>query len=207
LQQLCGRAALPRKSTINVPLADAEAVRQLTQRLAAMDPDDAIFQAIAERWRKLTIAEGEGEGEGEGERATLEARLADVRERISALEEARYLRGEFDAPEDVDRWERMLARLKEQRRGLLAARDKLGPPPAFQVGFLLDALQSREAWAALSLHEQRVLFMVAVDRVMISETKGQTVPIHERVRVVLHGEHIEGLVPTPSERRRADSLG
>jgi site-specific DNA recombinase len=189
----------PRKSTVNVARADAEAVRQLTQRLAAMDPDDVIFQAIAERWRRLTMAEGEGE------RATLEARLADVRERITALEEARYLRGEFDAPEDVDRWERMLARLKEQRRVLLAARDKLGPPPAFQVGFLLDALQSREAWAALSLHEQRTLFMVAVDRVMISESKGQTVPIHERLRVVLHGDQLEGLVPTPQERRQADS--
>ncbi len=186
-----------RKATINVPRADTEAVRQLTQRLAAMEPDDEVFQLIAERWRKLTMAEGEGE------RAILEARLADVRERIGGLEEARYLRSEFDAPEDIERWDRMMDRLKEQRRALLAARDKLGPPPTFEVGFLLDAMQSREAWAALSLHEQRTLLTVAVDCVLILGSAGETLPVHERVRVVLHGEQTEGLVPKPSERRRS----
>jgi site-specific DNA recombinase len=191
-----GGRTCARKATINVPRADAEALRQLTQRLAAMDPDDEIFQAMAERWRRLTMAEGEGE------RAILEGRLNDVGDRIGSLEEARYLRGEFDAPEDVERWERMMGRLKEQRRVLLAARDKLGPPPTFEVGFLLDTLQSREAWAALSLHEQRTLLMVAVDRVLILGSAGEALPVHERVRVVLHGEQGEGLVPTPSERRR-----
>ena len=184
-----------RKATINVPRADTEAVRQLTQRLAAMDPDDEIFQLIAERWRKLTMAEGEGE------RAIVEALLADVRERIGGLEEARYLRGEFDDPEDIERWDRMMDRLKEQRKALLAARDKLGPPPSFEVGFLLDAMQSREAWAALSLHEQRTLLMVAVDRVLILGSGRQALPVHERVRVVLHGEQAAGIVPKPSERR------
>jgi DNA invertase Pin-like site-specific DNA recombinase len=197
---LAGRPC-PRKATINVARADAEVVRQLTLRLAAMEPDEEIFQAIADRWRKLTLAEGEGE------RATLEARVADVGDRIGRLEEARYLRGEFDTPEDVERWDRMMARLKEQRRALLTARDKLGPPPTFEVGFLLDTLQSREAWAALSLHEQRILLMVAADRVMILGSAGETLPVDERVRVVLHGEQVEGLVPTPNERRRVDSSG
>lgn len=53
-------------------------MRQLTMRLAAMDLDNPILGAIAERWLKLTMPAQEGD------RAILEAKLGDIRSRIAA---------------------------------------------------------------------------------------------------------------------------
>jgi site-specific DNA recombinase len=135
--------------------ADAEVMRQLTMRLAAMDLDDPILGAIAERWLKLTMPAQEGD------RAILEAKLGDIRSRVASLDEARYGRGEFD---------------------------KLGPPPAFDIGVLLDTYRSREAWQELTLHHQRALLGVAVQEVVIKSARRGKVPLDERVRVILAGE-------------------
>jgi site-specific DNA recombinase len=162
--------------------ADAEVMRQLTMRLAAMDLDDPILGAIAERWLKLTMPAQEGD------RAILEAKLGDIRSRIASLDEARYGRGEFDTVEDVARWEQLRANLIEQRSAVQAALDELGPPPAFDIGVLLDTYRSREAWQELTLHHQRALLGVAVQEVVIKSARRGKVPLDERVRVILAGE-------------------
>jgi site-specific DNA recombinase len=162
--------------------ADAEVMRQLTMRLAAMDLDDPILGAIAERWLKLTMPAQEGD------RAILEAKLDDIRGRIASLDAARYGRGEFDTVEDVARWERLRANLIEQRSAVQAALDELGPLPAFDIGVLLDTYRSREAWQELPLHHQRALLGVAVQEVAIKSARRGRVPLEERVRVFLAGE-------------------
>lgn len=157
-------------------------MRQLTMRLAAMDLDNPILGAIAERWLKLTMPAQEGD------RAILEAKLGDIRSRIASLDEARYGRGEFDTVEDMARWEQLRANLIEQRSAVQAALDELGPPPAFDIGVLLDSYRSREAWQELTLHHQRALLGVAVQEVVIKSARRGQVPLDERVRVILAGE-------------------
>ena len=131
----------PASAYIQVEKADAEVMRQLRTRLAAMEPDDPILGAIAERWRELTMPEGEGD------RAVLQSRLDAVRGRIVDLEEARYVRGEFSTADDVARWDGMMARLKVQRDAVLQELEELGPPPDFDLT-TLRATYGEEVWDA-----------------------------------------------------------
>jgi site-specific DNA recombinase len=185
----------PAPAYIKLDAADEEVVHQLTKRLAAMDPDDPILEAIAERWRQLEMPEGEDD------RALLNARLESVRSRIIDLEEGRYVRGEFVTAEEITRWEAMMDRLRAQRDAVEEARRKLGPPAEFDLGILLDAYQSRERWEATPLEHRRELLKVAVDRVVIESAHGSKMLAADRIRVVLAGEEAEGVMP---RRRRID---
>jgi site-specific DNA recombinase len=162
--------------------ADAEVMRQLTMRLAAMDLGDPILGAIAERWHKLTLPAQEGD------RAILEAKRGDIRSRIASLDEARYGRGEFDTIEDVARWTRLRASLIERRSAVQAALEKLGPPPAFDIGVLLHIYRNHDTWQELSLDRQCALLGVAVQAVVIKSARRGRVPLDERVRIILAGE-------------------
>jgi site-specific DNA recombinase len=161
--------------------ADTEVMRQLRTRLAALEPGDAILDAIAERWREFTMPDDEGE------RAVLQSRLDAVRGRIVDLEEARYVRGEFVTAADVTRWDGMTARLKAQRDAVLQALDELGPPPDFDLN-TLRASYSPEAWDPAPLAERRKRLQIAVAKVHIASAHKRLVPARDRVRVVLVGE-------------------
>jgi site-specific DNA recombinase len=172
----------PARVSIKLDDADAEVMRQLTTRLGAMEHDDPILDAIAERWRELTMPEGEDE------RAVLESRLQSVRGRIADLEEARYVRGEFTAADEIVRWETMMARLKAQRDAVIDAVNQLGPAVDFDLDALLDAYQSEERWHAAPLAHRRELLKVAVAKVVIRSARRRHLPAAERVRLVLVGE-------------------
>lgn len=171
----------PAPTQITIEIADTEVMRQLRTRLGAMEPDDPILDAIAERWRDLTMPEGEGE------RAVLQSRLDAVRGRIVDLEEARYVRGEFAADEDVIRWDRMMSRLKLQRDAVLQGLDELGPPPDFDLESP-RATYRTEAWDATPLQQRRKLLQVAIAKVAIAHASRRPVPARDRVRVFLVGE-------------------
>jgi hypothetical protein len=181
----CGAATggrtCPASAYIQVEKADSEVMRQLRTRLAAMEPEDPVLGAIAERWRELTMPEGEGE------RAVLQSRLDAVRGRIVDLEEARYVRGEFATADDIARWDGMMARLKAQRDGVLQELEELGPPPDFDLT-TLRATYSSEVWGATPLPQRRRLLQVAVAKVLISSSNRRKLPAADRVRVVLVGE-------------------
>jgi site-specific DNA recombinase len=174
----------PASAYIQVEKADAEVMRQVRTRLAAMEPDDPILGAIAERWRELTMPEGEGE------RAVLQSRLDAVRGRIVDLEEARYVRGEFSTVDDVARWDGMMTRLKVQRDAVLQDLEELGPPPDFDLT-TLRATYSAEVWDATPLPQRRRWLQVAVARVIIASSQRRKVPARDRVRVVLLGEETD----------------
>ena len=171
------------RAHIQSDAADEEVRRQLTARLAAMEPADPILGAIAERWRQF-IMTGD-----EGERAELQSRRAAVRDRIVDLEEARYVRGEFAKSDEVARWEQMMGRLKAQRDAIKDALHELGPPPDFDIGMVLDTYLSRDAWDATPLAQRRELLQVATDRIIIVPAHRQRkLPASECVRLLLAGE-------------------
>lgn len=184
---------------IKVSDADEEVRHQLTKRLAAMELDDPILESIAERWRQLEMPEGEDE------RAVLKSRLDEVRSRVIDLEEARYVRGEFDTAEEIARWESMMERLKAQRGAVADALGELGPPAEFDLGVLLDTYQSRERWDAAPLRHRRELLKVSVDRVVLLSAHRRKVPAADRVQVVLVGEDRGDLIARrrPIDRRWA----
>jgi len=175
----------PARAAITMRDADDEVMRQLRTRLAAMELGDPILDAIAERWRELTMPEDEGE------RAVLQSRLDGVRGRIVDLEEARYLRGQFTTSDDVARWDGMMTRLKAQRAALLEDLEALGPPPDFDLSSL-RASYSSEAWDATPMAERRRLLEVAISTIVVAPAYRRHIPASDRVRVVLVGEELEG---------------
>jgi site-specific DNA recombinase len=170
------------RAHIKAAIADEEVLRQVTARLAAMEPDDPVLSAIAERWRQFTMTGDESE------RAELESRHDAVRDRIIDLEEARYVRGEFAMADEIARWVTMMGRLKAQRDAIEDALDELGPPPDFDIGILLDTHLSRDAWEAATVAQRRELLKVAVDQVIIAPAHRRRISASDRVRVVLAGE-------------------
>jgi site-specific DNA recombinase len=164
--------------------ADLEVMRQLRARLGAMEPDDPILGAIAERWRDLIMPEGEGE------RAVLQSRLDAVRGRIIDLEEARYVRGEFAMADDVVRWGGMIARLKAHRDAILQELEELGPPPDFDLN-TLRATYGSAAWDATPLPQRRRLLQIAVAKVVVACAHRRPLPAQDRVRILLVGEETE----------------
>jgi DNA invertase Pin-like site-specific DNA recombinase len=173
----------PAGAYIKVSDADEEVIRQLRLRLGAMEPDDPIVGAIAERWRELTMPEGEGE------RALLQFRLDAVRGRIVDLEEARYVRGEFVTADDLVRWDGMMDRLKARRDTVVQELEELGPPPDFDLN-TLRATYSIEVWDATPLQQRRKLLQVAVTKIIVSSAHKRPVPAKDRLRVVLVGETV-----------------
>jgi len=179
----------PAGAYIKISDADVEVMRQLRLRLGAMDPDDPILGAIAERWRELAMPEGEGE------RAVLQSRLDAVRGRIVDLEEARYIRGEFPTADDVVRWDGMIDRLKVQRDDVVHDLEELGPLPDLDLN-TLRATCGVEVWDATPLPQRRRLLQVAVTKVIVASAHKRPVPAKDRVRVVLVGEESEAIDQT-----------
>jgi site-specific DNA recombinase len=130
--------------------------------------------------------------EGEDERVVLESRREAIRARIVDLEEARYVRGEFDSVDEITRWDGMMSRLKAQRDAVLDAIEQLGPPADFDLAVLLDTFHSREAWDEAPLAHRRELLKIAVDQVRITPAyRSRLTPVADRVRLVLDGEESE----------------
>jgi len=176
----------PAGAYIKISDADEEVMRQLRLRLGAMDPDDPILGAIAERWRELAMPEGEGE------RAVLQSRLDGVRGRIVDLEEARYIQGEFPTADDVVRWDGMMDRLKVQRDEVVHDLEELGPLPDLDLNTLRTTC-GVEVWDATPLPQRRKLLQVAVAKVIVASAHKRPVPAKDRVRVVLVGEESEAI--------------
>jgi site-specific DNA recombinase len=179
----------PAGAYIQVSDADEEVMRQLRLRLGAMEPDDPIVGAIAERWRELTMPEDEGE------RVVLQSRLDAVRGRIVDLEEARYIRGEFPTAHDAVRWDGMMDRLKVQRDNVVHDLEELGRPPDLDLNTLRAAC-SVEVWNPTPLSQRRKLLQVAVAKVIVASAHRRPVRAKDRVRVVLVGEESEAIDET-----------
>ncbi len=188
-------------SHIGMPELDKEVVRRFTTKLAALEPGDPLLELVAERWLSTTLPDTETE------RTTLEASRTDIDARITDLEEARYLRGEFSNAAALARYERMRAKLVESRDAVISALDALGHPPTLDVDALLATELTQEAWEQTPLHRKRDLLRLAIQRVYVWRGKRWMQPAEERIRIVWVGsDETEALSLGPETPRRRDGV-
>lgn len=151
-------------------------------RLPALEPGDQTLAAIAERWTKREAPELFAK------RDALEAEIRDEEGRLADLEDARYVRGEFDGPDAVARYDRLVDRLNTRMAGLRAALAKL-PAPTVDLSPFLDGVLLREAWKGDDTAGRRDRLRLAVDRVVVAKgRRGVRFDGRERVTVVWAGE-------------------
>ncbi|AUG78833.1 hypothetical protein CFP65_4068 [Kitasatospora sp. MMS16-BH015] len=145
--------------------------------LPALEPEDPLLVAIADRWVKRSDPETFAKRDAiSGEIADQEARLAD-------LEDARYVRGEFDRPGAVERYDRLADRLQSRIDGLRADLAAL-PLPAVNITPLLDSELLLPAWAASTQEQKRDRLSLAIDGVFVSKgERGKRFVPEQRIRI------------------------
>ncbi|MEV8514303.1 recombinase family protein [Dactylosporangium sp. NPDC051484] len=170
LSYVCQAARLgrpcPAFASAFVAAVDKAVAEAFVRRLAALEPGDPLLEKIAERW----VARHDPEVIRE--RTTIQTALDDAGARLVDLEDARYLRNEFDGPDAVKRWERLHTQLAARVEGL--RRNLAGYPlPEADIGSLLDPEISREAWANATTNDRRDLLALALDAVYVLPANGR----------------------------------
>ncbi|MFI7339144.1 recombinase family protein [Streptomyces sp. NPDC050085] len=166
----------PGASALADRVDDYVAERFLT-KLPALEPDDPLVVAIADRWVHRT------DPETFAKRDAIRAEIDDEEARLADLEDARYVRGEFKGAAAVERYNRLAERLKERMDGLRADLAKL-PMPSVDVSPMLDGELLREAWQASQDGDRRGRLSLAIDRVEVTKGKrGQRFVPEQRVRI------------------------
>lgn len=144
------------------PVEDMVTQRVLSQ-INLLDPDDPLFVEVARRWTAAT------DPATAQERRAREIALEDAQARLAALEDARWLRGEFDGRED--RYEVIRAKLEAQVRtaeAALAAR-----PVDVDVNPLIHALERRrDSWRTVPLEDRRAVLALLLDAVLVRKAAG-----------------------------------
>ncbi len=148
-------------------------------RLPALEPGDDLLPAVGERWGQRQ------DPETSARREAIAAEIADEEARLTDLEDARYVRGEFSGKDAVARYDRLAGRLRERTEGLRADLAKL-PAPALDITPLLDSETLREMWQASSPEDRRALLRLAIDRVEVTKAarRGERFVPEDRVSVV-----------------------
>ncbi|GHG58868.1 hypothetical protein GCM10018779_24770 [Streptomyces griseocarneus] len=117
-------------------------------------------------------------------RDAIEAEIEDEEARLADLEEARYVRGEFDGADAIDRYNRLAGRLRIRVEGLRADLLRM-PTPFADISPLLDAGLLREAREADDAAGRRERLGLAIDRVEVRRGKvGVRFDGDERCRIV-----------------------
>ncbi|WP_432833686.1 recombinase family protein [Dactylosporangium sp. CA-092794] len=161
LGRLCGVYSQAFIAAVDKAVAEA-----FIRCLAALKPGDELLDRIAERW----IARHNPEVIRE--RATIQTALNDATARLADLEDARYLRGEFDGPDAVKRWDRLHEQLGARVEGL---RRNLAeyPLPEANIGALIDPEVSRATWETATTEDRRDLLALALDAVYVLPANGR----------------------------------
>ncbi|WP_030692382.1 recombinase family protein [Streptomyces globisporus] len=156
---------------------DGYVTRQFLTKLPALDPDDPLFLAIADRLGHRA------DPETCAKRDALTAEIQDEEARLADLEEARYVRGEFDGAAAVERYNRLSERLRGRIEGLRTHLQKL-PLTSADVSPMLDARALHDAWANAANEDRRDRLSLAIDRVEVSKgARGQRIIPEQRVRI------------------------
>lgn len=157
-----------------VEALDAWVAETFLSRLPALESEDPLLAAVADRWVK------QKDPEVFAKRDAMEAEISDEEARLADLEEARYVRGEFSGPGAVDRYNRLAGRLQGRIDGLRADLRKL-PTPAVNISPLLDGELLREAWDSDDVPGRRERLKLAMDSVTVSKgRRGARFVGHER---------------------------
>lgn len=167
--------------TAMVESLDGYVTRSFLSRLPALESEDPTLAAIAERWVQRE------DPEVFAKRDAIEAEISDEEARLTDLEEARYVRGEFNGPAAIDRYNRLAGRLRGRVEGLRADLRTL-PVPAVDITPLLDSDLLRDAWEADDVTGRRDRLKLAIDRVVVRKgRRGARFDGDARVEIVWAG--------------------
>ncbi|MFB7251733.1 recombinase family protein [Microbacterium sp. NPDC056234] len=164
----------PRPVSVTTTLLDEAVKRAWASRLAALEPGDALLEAVAARWlAKNDPVVVQSHREYSERLATLEAKLA-------AADHDHYVRSKLDA----ERYARIAAALEGQMT-TVRADIALLPEPEADLGSLLDPELSLPAIMAAPVMEARALLRLAIDKVIVTpaDRPGQRFVPHERIRI------------------------
>lgn len=139
---------------------DDYVTRAFLSRLPSLEPHDPLLAVIADRWARRE------DPEVFAKRDAIKAEIADEDARLADLEEARYVRGEFDGADAIDRYGQLAGRLRSRIEGLRANLLRM-PTPSVDVSSLLDAVLLRDVWAADDTAGRRERLGLAIDRVEV----------------------------------------
>jgi site-specific DNA recombinase len=146
-------------------------------RLPALEPDDPLVVAIADRWVRKE------EPELFARRDAIQAELNEQEAQMADLEDARYVRGEFKGAAAIERYTRLAQRLQRRVDGLSTDLAAL-PSPAIGVSPLLDGVLLAEAWQAADVDQRRELLRLAIDGVSVSKgERGKRFVPEQRVTI------------------------
>lgn len=142
---------------VGVEVLDNAVRRAWSRRLAALEPEDAVLDRVAERWlQKFDPAPLK-------ERADLAAEIDETTARLTKADADHYERGILDA----ERHERVTAGLSARLASLRARLAEL-PTPEADLGALLDPDLSLPAIEAAPVVEARDLLRLAIEAVYVS---------------------------------------
>ncbi|MFE3106609.1 recombinase family protein [Kitasatospora indigofera] len=158
-------------------LVDEYVAERFLHLLPTLEPGAPLLLAVTDRWAKRS------DPETFARRAAVSDEIANQEARRAELEDARYVRGEFDGPDAVERYDRLANRLQSRIDGLRADLAAL-PLPAVDITPLIDSALLRPAWAASTQGQRRDRLSLAVDGVFINKgERGKRFVPGQRVRI------------------------
>jgi DNA invertase Pin-like site-specific DNA recombinase len=147
--------------TARVESLDDYVTGAFLHRLPALEPIDPLLAAIADRWVQ------QKDPEVFAKRDAIEAEIREESARLTDLEEARYVRGEFNGADAIERYNRLAGRLRWRIEGLRTDMANM-PLPSVDISPLLEGELLQEAWEAADLPRRRDLLRLAMDHVTVS---------------------------------------
>lgn len=157
--------------------ADRYVAEQFLRRLPALELNSPLLVAITDRWAHRI------DPEAFAKREALAVEMQDAQARLADLEDARYVRGEFDGVEAAERYNRLSDRLRGRIQGLRGGLENLVLPQV-DTASLLDEAVLRRAWADASDEGRRQRLSLAVDRVEVSKgVRGRRLVPEQRIRI------------------------
>jgi len=134
--------------------------QMVRSRVAAMQLGDPLMEVVLERMARRNHPELYQK------RDAIQEEIATLQKRRFDLEEARYLRGEFDGKEGIDRYLRVARRLSERLEHLRGAAERASQPLMSRSAAPKEVLVQLVDGAD-SLEERRILLKLPVDRVSV----------------------------------------
>lgn len=171
--------------------------RAFRQRLAALDPGDALLDVVAEAWTART------DPASRVARAEAENAVAVAREDLSRLQRL-AVSGVLDEVEAARQ-----APALRRRRAVAEARLAAVPSPRADISPLLDLVVTEAAWSVLPVAERRALLALAVVDVRVTRARGRGYRFdpRERVAIVWHAVEVDDrpgvVVPLRAESEAA----
>ncbi|WP_040165063.1 recombinase family protein [Microbacterium gorillae] len=160
---------------VRIPTLEREVKRVWAYGLAALEPDDPILAAVADRWL------AKHDPASRTERDALLSELATLRARLDAADADHYVRATLSADRHATITALLEDRIAHATRTLATM-----PVPEADLGVLLDPELSLPAIEAAPVLEARKLLRLAIDRVIVSAApySGARFIARDRMRIV-----------------------